>query len=182
MNTTEPKPIISATGENTLVDQIYPSVAALAFFKGMTGPQLQMLAASAMQVTFQPGEPIFREGEPANRFYLIREGRVELTSEVKEHNQLPVRTLGPGDDLGWSWLFPPYHLHFSAHALEPVKAIFFYGTRLREQCEDDHELGYQLMKRVAEALIQNLNATKEKLLESVDVKNLPAELQSPLEP
>ena len=123
-----------------------------------------------MQVTFQPGESILREGEPANRFYLILEGRVELASEVKEHHNLPVRTLGPGDNLGWSWLFPPYYLHFSAPALEPVKAIFFYGTRLRQQCEDDHELGYQLMKRVAEALIQNLAATKQRLAESADGK------------
>ena len=182
MSAPEPKPIISATGENILADQIYPTVAALAFFKGMTEPQLQMLAASAMQVTFQPGESILREGEPANRFYLILEGRVELASEVKEHNNLPVRTLGPGDNLGWSWLFPPYYLHFSATALEPVKAIFFYGTRLRQQCEDDHELGYELMKRIAEVLIQNLTATKEQLLECADVKSLPAELQPPIEP
>ena len=181
MNTPESEPISSATGENMLADQIYPSVAALAFFKGMTEPQLQLLAASAMQVTFQPGESILREGEPANRFYLILEGRVELASEVKEHNHLPVHTLGPGDNLGWSWLFPPYYLHFSAHALEPVKAIFFYGTRVRQQCEEDHELGYQLMKRVAEALIQNLTATKEQLLEYADAKSLPAELQPPIE-
>lgn len=182
MNAPEPAPVISASGESNLAEQLFPLIAAQPFFQGMSDQQLRVLAASAMQMTFQPGESILREGEPANRFYLILEGRVELASEVKEHNNLTVRTLGPGDNLGWSWLFPPYHLHFSAHALEPVKAIFFYGTRLRQQCEDDHELGYQLMKRVAEALIQNLTATKEQLLKCVDVKSLPAELQPPIEP
>ena len=168
MNAPEPAPVISASGESNLAEQLFPLIAAQSFFKGMSAQQLQVLAASAMQVEFKPEESIFREGEPANRFYLILEGKVVLESEVKEHGTIPVRTLGPGDNLGWSWLFPPYYLHFSARALEPVRAIFFYGTRLRQQCEEDHELGYELMKRVAEVLVTNLNATQQYLRESTN--------------
>ena len=118
------------------------------------------------------GQWIFRQGDPANRFYLILEGKVLIESEVKERGMIPIRTLGPGDDLAWAWLFPPYYMHFSARATEPTRVIFFYGTRLRERCETNHELGYQLMKRIAEVVVHNLNATQQRLLECTDTRNL----------
>lgn len=113
---------------------------------------------------FEPGQSIFEEGSPANRFYLILAGKVVLESEKADRTVIPVQTLGAGDDLGWSWLFPPYSMHFSARALEPTRTIFFYGTRLREQCEADHEFGYQLMKRIAEVATQCLQTTTRRLL------------------
>ena len=145
-------------------------VAQQPFFKGLNDRQLQLLAEAAMEKQFVPGEWIFRQGDPANRFYLILDGKVLIESEVKNRGMLPIRTLGPGDDLGWGWLFPPYYMHFSACAVEPTKALFFYATRLREQCEENHELGYQLMKRIAEVVVQNLNATQQRLLECADFK------------
>jgi len=95
-----------------------------------------------------------------------------IESEVRDRGVLPIRTLGPGDDLGWAWLFPPYYMHFSACAVEPTRTIFIYGTRLREKCDANHELGFQLMKRVAEVVVRNLNATQQRLLEHTDPSNL----------
>ena len=145
--------------------QFLELIAQQPFFEGLSVPHLQTLAESAMETLFKPGQWIFRQGDPANRFYLILEGKVSIESEVKERGMLPIRTLGPGDDLGWAWLFPPYYMHFSAWAIEPTRAIFFYGTRLREECEANHELGYQLMKRIVQVVVQNLNATQKRLLE-----------------
>ena len=76
-------------------------------------------------------------------------GIVSLEAEAADRRTLPIQTLGPGEDLGWSWLFPPYLMHFAARALEPTRVILFYGTRLRQQCEEDHDFGYEIMKRVA---------------------------------
>jgi CRP-like cAMP-binding protein len=121
---------------------------------------------------FETGAIIFEEGSPANRFYLILEGEVLLESEMENRNVISIQILGPGNDLGWSWLFPPYSLHFSARAVKPTRTIFFYGTRLREQCEQDHELGYQIMKRIAEVATQSLRATQRRLMQYID-KNTP---------
>ncbi len=122
---------------------------------------------------FETGQTIFQEGCPANRFYLILSGSVVLESELAEPGKmLPVQTLGAGENLGWSWLFPPYLMHLSARALEPTQTIFFYGTRLREQCEQDHELGYELMKRIAEVATQCLRATQQRLAEKANSKTL----------
>ena len=151
-----------------LTASLYELIAQQPFFKGLNSQQLHLLAVSALEMKFEAGATIFDEGSPANRFYLILAGRVVLSSEMEDRNVIPIQTLGPGDDLGWSWLFPPYSLHFSAHALEPTTAIFFYGTRLREQCEQDHELGYQLMKRIAEVATQSLRATQRRLMQYID--------------
>jgi CRP-like cAMP-binding protein len=75
-----------------------------------------------------------------------------------------IQTVGPGDVLGWSWLFPPYFWHFNARVLQPTVAIFFYATPLREECESDHELGYELFKRMAEVMLTRLQATRRQLL------------------
>ena len=135
------------------------------FLKDLSPHHIQALVDSAMFVEFKPDEKIFREGDPANRFYLIESGRVALETSQKGEEPKMIQIIGVGDVLGWSWLFPPYYWHFDARTLEPTTAIFFYGTRLREQCEDDHDLGYELMKRMSEIVIKRLQATRKQLLE-----------------
>jgi CRP/FNR family cyclic AMP-dependent transcriptional regulator len=145
--------------------ELYSQIASQPFFKGLSGQQIQVLADSAMEIHFEPDQWIYQQGDLANRFYLITEGKVLIESEVSDQGTVPIRILGPGDDLGWAWLFPPYYMHFSAQAIEPVNALFFYGTRLRQHCEDDHDLGYELMNRIAEVVVQNLHAVQQRLTE-----------------
>jgi CRP-like cAMP-binding protein len=135
----------------------------LPFFRGLHLGELQTLADYSMRASFLAGQMVFREGELANRFYLILSGRVALESSIDKRESICIETLGPGDVIGWSWFFPPYHWHFNARALEPVNAIFFYGTRLREHCETDHELGYALLTRMAAVMLDRLQATRRQL-------------------
>lgn len=153
------------TNFNPASSELLALVAEQPFFKGMSEHLIEQLADSILEIRFSPGDRIYTQGETANRFYLILEGKVLIESEVKDRGSIPIRTLGSGDDLGWAWLFPPYYMHFSASALDSVRIIFFYGTRLREKCEGNHELGYQLMKRVAEEVVRNLTATQQLLLQ-----------------
>ncbi len=145
------------------------TLEAQPFFKGLSEPLLERLAEEAMAVEFKAGELIFNEGGLANRLYLLLSGKValELPTDL-EREPVLIETIGAGSVLGWSWLFPPYYWHFDARAMTPVKAIFFYGTRLREQCETNHELGYELMKRVSGVVIERLQATRRRLAEHRD--------------
>lgn len=144
------------------------------FFERLSERQLETLVEDAMPATFQTDDVIFKAGHPANRFYLLLSGEVVLESlgpaYEDEHKPVLIETIGEGDVLGWSWMFPPYHWHFDARAISPVKAIFFYGTRLRERCEKDHELGFELVKMAAEVATRRLEATRRRLL---DVANTP---------
>lgn len=135
------------------------------FLKDLTEDQLNILSANAMPVDIPANEIIFSEGDAANRFYLIQEGEVVLESvDSPEKSPVEISRLGAGDVLGWSWMFPPFYWRFSARAIQPTKAIFFYGTRLREEAEKDPRLGMALAHRAAEVAIQRLQTTRKKLL------------------
>jgi CRP/FNR family cyclic AMP-dependent transcriptional regulator len=138
-------------------------IAQHPFLRGLRQEHLEALAQCAMRLRFKAGHVIFHEGDPANRFYLLIKGKVALEADSDE-KRVRVQTIGAGDVLGWSWLFPPYYTHFDARALEPTEAMFFYGTRLREMCEENHELGYEILNRIALVVINRLVATERKLI------------------
>jgi CRP-like cAMP-binding protein len=134
------------------------------FLDGMSPHQYRLLADCAMPAEFRADEFIFREGEPANRFYLIESGKVALESRA-DTGVIRIQMIEAGDVLGWSWLFPPYFWHFDARAIEPTEAIFFYAAPLRDECEIDHEFGYELTSRMARVAVRRLQATRWKLLD-----------------
>jgi CRP/FNR family cyclic AMP-dependent transcriptional regulator len=139
-------------------------VALHPFLAGMNRTQLALLTDCAMPVHFKTGQTIFREGEMANRFYLIESGKVLLESSDGPENSVLIETIGAGDLLGWSWMFPPYIWRFTARAVESTSAIFFYGTILREYCERDASLGYELFKRMAPVMIRRMQNAREKIV------------------
>jgi CRP-like cAMP-binding protein len=144
------------------IHELRPQISAHPFAHGLSQEHLAILADCAMETQFAPGELIFREGEFANRFYFLLEGEVALESQA-QGEPVTIESIGAGDVLGWSWLFPPYYWHFRARAVKPTRAIFFYGTWLREHCEQNHDLGYELIKRMAEVMIRRLQATRQRL-------------------
>jgi CRP/FNR family cyclic AMP-dependent transcriptional regulator len=145
-------------------EPLAPRVAFHPFLAGMSRAQLALLTDCAMDTHFKKGQTILREGEFANRFYLIESGKVVLESGAGFGGPLVIETIGPGDLLGWSWMFPPYVWQFTARAVEPTTAIFFYGTILREYCEKDHSLGYELFKRMSVVMMKRLQAARKQML------------------
>ena len=139
-------------------------VALHPFLAGMNRTELALLTDCAMPVHFKKGQTIFREAEMANRFYLIESGKVVLESSDGLGKPVVIETVSAGDLLGWSWMFPPYVWRFTARAGEPTAAIFFYGTILREYCERDHSLGFELFKRMAPVMIKRMQNAREKLV------------------
>ena len=139
-------------------------VALHPFLAALKREQLALLTDCAIPVHFATGQIVFREGEMANRFYLIETGKIALESSSAVGAPVAIETIGAGNLLGWSWMFPPYVWHFTARAVEPTEAIFFYGTILREYCERDPSLGYELFKRMAPVMIKRMQAARHKLL------------------
>ena len=102
------------------------------FFKGLAEPYLQLLVGCASNVRFNAGELIFREGEEANQFYLIRHGKVALETSAPQRGPIIIQTLGEGEVLGWSWLVAPYRWRFDARAVELTRAIALDGMPSRQ--------------------------------------------------
>jgi CRP/FNR family cyclic AMP-dependent transcriptional regulator len=143
-------------------------LAEHSFFKGLERPYLQLLAECASRVRFDAGEVIFREGEESNLFYLIRHGKVAVETFVPNRGPVIIQTLGEAEVLGWSWLIPPYRRRFEARAIELTRAIAVNGECIRDRCEEDHDFGYELMKRVSHIMDQRLQATRLQLLDVYD--------------
>jgi CRP/FNR family cyclic AMP-dependent transcriptional regulator len=152
-----------------VVEALKTLIVAQPFFKGLSPEHLQVLAESAQPTEFAAGQLIFRRGDSANRFYLIESGKVAVELERRDREPILVQTIGSGGELGWSWMLPPYYEHFTATALEPAKAVFFHGTGLRECCAENHDLGYELMKRMAEVMLHRIQAATKLLLEATAV-------------
>ncbi len=132
------------------------------FFEGIDPVYLRILAGCATDRRFGEGDWIMQQGGEANRFYLIRQGRVSLEFTSPSCGTVIVETLGDGDILGDSWMFEPYRWYWDARALEPILTIAFNAKCLRGICEDDHDIGYELMKRFSGIVINYLQAARLK--------------------
>jgi len=140
-------------------------LAEESFFKKLAPAQIEVIAGCASNVRFNKGDYIFREDEEADRFFLIRHGLVALDVFVPQRGPATIETIHEGEVLGWSWLFPPYRWHFDARALELTRAIVFDGKCLREKCEKDPQLGYTLVMKFSQTIVQRLQSARLQLLD-----------------
>ncbi|HET7442735.1 MAG TPA: cyclic nucleotide-binding domain-containing protein [Terriglobales bacterium] len=141
------------------------------FFDRLEQRHLDLLVGCASNVRVDAGQFILREGEEANHFYLIRHGKVALEIFAGHRGPITVETLEDGDIVGWSWLFPPYRWRFDARAVEITRAIALDGKCLRTKSEQDHDLGYELLKRFARIVEERLQATRLQLLDVYEVRS-----------
>ena len=134
------------------------------FFAGMNDAAITLISGCAKNVRFDAGTSIARQGEAADEFYLIREGRVGVAFPSPQ-GEMTIQTLNAGDIVGWSWLMPPYEWQFDVTAVTATRAIAMDGKCLRTTCEEDTRLGYELMKRLSRVMVERLQATRIQLLD-----------------
>jgi CRP/FNR family transcriptional regulator, cyclic AMP receptor protein len=147
-----------------MIEVTSAALAAHPFLHGMSRDQLGVLAEAASDVTFPARHRIFEDGGNANRFWLIQSGQVSLDLHVPGEGPVVIETIGMGELLGWSWLFPPFRWAFGAMAATPVEAFEFDAPAVRSCCASDPGLGYQLHQRVARVLARRLQATRIRLI------------------
>ncbi len=138
---------------------------AIKLLTALPSPQRQRLMALAREVSFPEDTRIFEAGGTADRFWVIRSGAVSLDQRVTSIQRVTVASLGSGDLLGWSWLFPPYQWDFGAEAFSPVRAYEFDAAAVLRLCEEDPGLGMSLVRHVAEILAHRLELTRGRLME-----------------
>jgi len=151
------------------MSEIVDVLAQHLFFDGLDPIYLRILAGCAVYERFEQGKWIMRQGGAANRFYVIYSGKVSLEFTSPKCGTVIEETLGDSDILGASWMFEPYRCHWDARALEPTLTMAFNAKCLRAVCEDDHDIGYELMKRFSKAMVQRL---QEARLKCSDIYNI----------
>ena len=139
------------------------------FLSGLQSDQLAFMVGCAKNVRFDEGAYLFRDGEEANAFFLVREGDIALEMEVPPRGRVVVETLEPGDIIGWSWLFPPYRWDVDARAMRRSRLIQFDGQCLRDKLDQDHALGFALTKKLLFAVHERLERVR---LQNLDIYRL----------
>jgi CRP/FNR family cyclic AMP-dependent transcriptional regulator len=134
-------------------------------FRELDPSHRALIAGCGRNRSFEDGEFLMREGDSADEFFAVRHGTVTLYLPDPRHGELAIESLGPGQIVGLSWLFPPYRVQFDARAVGPVNTICFDGACLRGKCDADPAFGYALMKRLAATMTHRLQATRMQLLD-----------------
>lgn len=140
-------------------------IAECPFFSGLDQGFMNLVVGCASNVRFEGGAYIFKEGAAADTFYLVREGKVAVEIFQPQRKPIVISTLAEGEILGWSWLLPPYVWKFHAHAVQNVRAIALDGKCLRNKCEENHDFGYEILKRFVRIVEQRLDSTRLQLLD-----------------
>jgi len=135
------------------------------FFQGLGTEHLDLLTGCARNQVFREGEVVFREGDRADTFFLVRHGRIALEIHAPGREPLTIGTVQDGEVFGASWLIPPFERQFDARAVTLVRVLALDGSCLRDKCDQDPLLGYQLMQRFAAVLVRRLQATRYQLLD-----------------
>lgn len=146
-------------------DAIISELANEGYFEGLSRQSLAVLAACASEQALRKDEVVFRSGDRADSFYLIRKGSITVEVPAITGPALEIQTLESGSILGWSWLIPPYRWSFQARANEATTLLRFDGDAIRQHCEADMAFGYDLLKRFAALMSDRLESARRRMMD-----------------
>ncbi len=111
------------------------------------------------------GQVLFRQGEFADKFYIVRNGQISIQVPAVMGPTLEIQTLASNQVLGWSWLISPYQWSFQAKAEEDSELLEFDGAAILAQCEQEPKFGYELVKKFAALMAERLDAARQKVMD-----------------
>lgn len=135
------------------------------FFSGLSEEVVNYLSKCVSIRKIKKGQVLFRQGEHANTFYIVRNGQISIQIPAVMGPILEVQVLGADRVLGWSWLISPYQWSFQAKAVEDSELLEFDGAALLARCEQEPQFGYELLKKFAELMAQRLDAARQKMMD-----------------
>ena len=148
-----------------MIETIEPLIRNHPVFNTLTPEHIKLIVGCASNVVYKPGVHVFKEGDEANTFFLVRQGRIFVETYTERGDAIGIQSVGDGEVLGWSWLIPPYKWHFDARVVEQSRLIAVNGECLRGKFENDHNLGYSMMTKFMEIMTHRLESTRLQLLD-----------------
>lgn len=138
-------------------------IAGHPFFEGMDDDDIALIAGCGTNEVLEADRFVFREGEPADKFYLLRSGAVAVELHSPGRDPVVLETLSDGDIFGWSWMVPPYEWSYDVRAVQLTRLVSLDAKCLRAKMENDHTLGYELFKRFVPIMAQRMAAARLQL-------------------
>jgi CRP/FNR family transcriptional regulator, cyclic AMP receptor protein len=146
------------------------------WFVGLDQAQLDQLASISEVHQLDPGDILFNEGDREDSLYVLLDGRMALEVEVPTRGHVTVYTAEMLDIIGWSSMTPVVRQRTaSVRAAAPSLLLGFNSKLLQQLCDEDHEIGYIVMRRLANVVANRLLTTRLCLLDIIAHK-IPQEL------
>ena len=133
------------------------------YFASLSDQKLDALAAFSSVRKFKAGDRLLEEGETASHLIIIKSGEVDIIYRLGDGREVVAESSISGDVIAWSAVLAPYKLTASAVGSKDGELIQIEGKGLREMCEADTALGYQLMTEIARGLRDRLTGLRVQL-------------------
>ena len=140
-------------------------LSAHEFFYEFSDDLLKFLCECSSTHEIKMGQILFRQGENADKFYVVLNGRISIQMPAIMGPTLEIQTLDKDQVLGWSWLISPYKWNFQTKAEEDSELLQFDGVAILARCEQEPKFGYELLKKFAGLMSVGLNAAREKMMD-----------------
>ncbi|MGI9294461.1 MAG: Crp/Fnr family transcriptional regulator [Pseudomonadales bacterium] len=135
------------------------------FFSGLDESYMKILSDSAQMLHIAEGDVLFKQGERAEKFYVLCDGKISVQVPAIIGPTLEIQTIGKDQLLGWSWLIPPYRWTFQAITEKDSELIEFDGATILQHCEQDPKFGYELMKHFTILMSERLDAARQRMIQ-----------------
>jgi CRP/FNR family cyclic AMP-dependent transcriptional regulator len=136
------------------------------WFQSLEPHHLNKLIEIAALLQWSEGEILFTEGDDVDHLYLLVEGRIAIEIYIPDKGRRTILTVGPNDVFGWSSVTPFLRTRTaSARASMPSKAVAFDSQALIQACEEDHDLGFHVYRRLSNIIAGRLSATRLQLID-----------------
>lgn len=146
--------------------EVIQELRKIQWFQELKPGHLQKLADIAHLQRMKNGEILFREGDKEDYLYIVLEGRVALDIFVPHRGKMRIYTAEPMDVFGWSSVTPSIHQRTaSAVCVMDGLVVGIDAEKLRQTCEEDHDLGYVVMRRLANIVASRVLVTRLQLLD-----------------
>jgi CRP-like cAMP-binding protein len=135
------------------------------FFSEFSDDDLNFLCECSSTCDIKMGQILFLQGQNADKFYVVRSGRIAIQMPAIMGPTLQIQALDKDHILGWSWLISPYKWNFQTKAEEDSVLLQFDGAAILTRCEQEPKFGYELLKRFAALMSEGLNAARQKMMD-----------------
>lgn len=151
---------------------------AIPWFQELAPDHFEKLIGISHLCLWEADQVLFREGEDEDYMFVVVEGRVAIEMTVPGRGKVRVFTAEPMDIVGWSSVTPVVRQRTaSARAVLPSRLVCMNAKKLRALCDSDHDLGYVVMRRLANVVASRLMITRLQLTDMFADKN-PEEVQN----
>ena len=140
-------------------------LSAHEFFSEFRDDDLKFLCECSSMREIKKGQILFLQGEHADKFYIVRSGRISIQMPAIMGPTLEIQAVEEDQVLGWSWLISPYQWNFQTKAEDDSELLQFDGAAILAQCELDPKLGFELVKKFAALMSVGLNAARLKMMD-----------------